>query len=120
MLSVEMRDLEPGDDGMKVVEATQVHRILIGCAPRVAEHLNPAMSAEEMLRRPRIELVDRERFLAAQDPEALRRDAVIDHAFLGADRAVALRSALHLRFDAEAHPLAVAPALIGFHVSDLE
>src|SRR5262245_5839121 len=98
MLPVELRDLETADDGVKVVEAAQVHGIVIGGAARIAEHLHAAVLAEEMFRRQGVELVEADRFRAAQNPEALMRDAMIDSALLRADRAVALRPAPHLGF----------------------
>jgi hypothetical protein len=77
--------------------------------------MHTAHFAKRVLRRLGAELIGRERILAAQAFELLRRHDQMQEALHAAERAVAIDGVGEIAGDAEAHPPAVTAAFVGLH-----
>jgi hypothetical protein len=89
MLAIELGNFNIGLDEMEIVQAMNVDADNIRRSSGVAVGVDAAVFAEPVLGNPGTGLVERECLLPGMQPEAFRRDAMMQSAFPGADRAVA-------------------------------
>jgi hypothetical protein len=113
MATVEMTNRERGN--IHIVQATHIHVDLIRIGTRNVKWMNAAHGAKSVLGDAGIESVGRQRILAAEELECIRRHDEMEKPFFAADRAIAFGHPRQIRGDAKAHAPTVATALIGLH-----
>src|SRR5215471_20207380 len=97
-----------------IVEAARVDCDSVRLRPRDVERMHSAMRAECVLGHAGAKRIGRQRVLAAQQFEILRRHGEVKDALFRADRAIALRQQVQIDAGAEAHSAAMAATLSVF------
>ena len=114
--TVNIGDRQGADDvPVDALQAEDVDRIGLRGDAGSVKRVGAAALAEIMFRRTGIELVQRQRFRALQQPEPVGGYAMHDRIAAAADRTVADRDAVQIRIDLENDVPAVATTPIGFH-----
>src|SRR5882672_5723220 len=111
VLPVERADLEGGQ--IDTVDAPDVESPASWVEPGTNERVDPAVPAEIVLRRFRIELVEDEIRLAGEDTQIGLRRRVPERALPTTDRAVAIDHVAELGASLECDPTTVTCALVG-------
>jgi hypothetical protein len=114
--AIDKGDRQCGDNvPVDALQAEHIDRIGIRRDAGTVERVGSAAFAEIMFRRTGIELVQRQRFRALQQPEPVGGHAMHDRIAAAADRTVADRDTVQIRIDLENDVPAVATTPIGFH-----
>jgi len=115
VLAVELNDLGFFERQIVAFKYPDVHRVQLWCRTRASEDMYATDLAEVVFCDPGAELIGAQLFFTGDQVEIFRCNAVVEDAFLPADRAVALGDTIDEGFDFEANGAAVAASSVARH-----